>query len=168
MKTVKELCESHLGYVEGENNNTIFGKWYGLQNQPWCAMSASNIFFEAGRILEVAPTSKPKGFASCDEWLKYLTKNNQLVPVGQAQPGDLIFYQFDADPQPDHVEICKGNNATLKYIYAYGGNTSDGKKGSPSNGGGFYLNKRGYGVIMAVARPTGALSGGGGKGSVAA
>lgn len=153
MKTVQEIAKGYLGYTETGNNDTQFGKWYGLNNQPWCAMAASKIFYEAGRILEVAPKSKPKGFASCDEWLKYLSKNNQLVPVGQAQKDDLIFYQFDEDAMPDHVGIVKGHNTTLKFMYVYEGNTSSGKKGSQSNGDGFYLKKRDYKTIMAVARP---------------
>jgi hypothetical protein len=153
MTNVLDIAKNYLGYLEGDNNDTEFGKWFGLNNQPWCAMSASKIFFDAGKILTVSPKKNTKGFASCDEWLKYLAKNGQLVPVGQAQAGDLIFYQFDTDAQPDHVGIVKGNNTTLKYIYAYEGNTSDSAKGSQANGGGYYLKKRGYGTIMAVARP---------------
>ena len=146
-----KICESHLNYQEGTNNDTTFGKWFGLNNQPWCAMSASKMFFDNDAIKSVS--DKPKGYASCDAWLKYLTKNNQLVPVGQAQAGDLIFYQFDADAEPDHVGICKGHNKVLKYMYVYEGNTSADGKGSQSNGDGFYLKKRTYGTIMAVARP---------------
>ena len=147
-----DLCEAELGYKENANNNTKFGKWFGLNNQPWCAMAASKMFFDAGLIAAVAP-AKSKGFASCDLWLKHLTKNNQLVPIGQAKAGDLVFFQFDDDAQPDHVGIVKGHNATLKYMYVYEGNTSSGKIGSQSNGDGFYLKKRNYKTIMAVARP---------------
>lgn len=146
------FCDAEVGYVEGKNNDTKFGKWFGLNHQPWCAMSASKMFYDAGMIRTVAAKNKPKGYASCAEWLNYLTKNNQLVPIGQAQAGDLVFYQLNADSLPDHVEIVKSNKKSLKYIYAYGGNTSDGK-GSVSNGDGYYLRKRGYGNIMAVARP---------------
>ena len=153
IKKVLDGAASHVGYKEGANNDTPFGIWYGLNHQPWCAMSASKIFFDAGAILSVAPKTKPKGFASCDEWLKYLTKNNQLVPVGQAQPGDIVFYQCDADAEPDHVGIVKGNNTLLKYIYAYEGNTAADNGGNQSNGDGYYIKKRGYGIIMAVARP---------------
>jgi hypothetical protein len=162
MKTVRELCEATVGYVEGPNNETSFGKWYGLQNQPWCAMSASKMYFDAGRILEVAPKSKPKGFASCDEWLKYLTKNGQLVPIGEAKTGDLVFYQMDDDAMPDHVEIVESNRPKRSFLNAWGGNTSDSNKGSQSNGGGFYLKKRPYSLVMAVARPKRVSTGGGG------
>ena len=151
LNKVIELCEASVGYTEGANNDTTFGKWYGLNNQPWCAMSASKIYYDAGMITSVA--GKPRGYASCDEWLKYLTKNNQLVPLGQAQRGDIVFFQFDEDAMPDHVGIVKFHNKALKYIQVYEGNTSSGKTGSQSNGDGFYLKKRDYKTIMAVARP---------------
>ena len=150
-KKLIELCAASLNYEEGTNNDTTFGKWFGLNNQPWCAMSASKMYFDAGAIKAVANTKK--GFASCDAWLKYLAKNNQLVTIGQAQEGDLVFYQFDNDAQPDHVGIVKSHNTVLKVLYVYEGNTSSGKAGSQSNGGGYYLKKRDYKTIMAVARP---------------
>jgi hypothetical protein len=145
------LCEADLGYQETGNNDTKFGKWYGLNNQPWCAMSASKMYFDAGAISSVANTKK--GFASCDAWLKYLTKNNQIVPLGQAKAGDLVFFQFDEDAQAVHVGIVHKHNKTLKFVMVYEGNTSADKKGSQSNGDGFYLKKRSYATIMAVARP---------------
>ena len=151
LNKVIELCEASVNYTEGPNNDTTFGKWFGLNNQPWCAMSASKMYFDAGMIGTVANTNK--GFASCDAWLKYLTKNNQLVPIGQAKRGDLVFFQFDEDAQPDHVGIVKFHHTTLKYLQVFEGNTSSGKSGSQSNGDGFYLKRRTYKTIMAVARP---------------
>jgi hypothetical protein len=151
IKKVMELCKASVGYTEGPNNDTTFGKWYGLNNQPWCAMAASKMYFDAGMIKAVANTKK--GYASCDAWLKYLTKNNQLVPLGQAQRGDLVFFQFDEDAAPDHVGIVKFHNTKLKYIQVFEGNTSSGVAGSQSNGDGFYLKRRTYKTIMAVARP---------------
>lgn len=157
MKSVQEICASFLGYVEGKNNDTTFGKWYGLNFNPWCDMATSKIFFDAGRILEIAPKSKPKGFASCDEHLKYLAKNGQLVSIANAKADDLIFYQFDKDSEPEHVGICKSNNPRKKILYVYEGNTSSGVKGSQANGDGFYLRKRDYSLVMAVARPKAAV-----------
>jgi hypothetical protein len=151
LNKVIELCEASVNYTESPNNDTTFGKWFGLNNQPWCAMSASKMYFDAGIIASVANTKK--GFASCDAWLKYLTKNNQLVPIGQAKRGDLVFFQFDEDAQPDHVGIVKFHHTRLKYLQVFEGNTSSGKAGSQSNGDGFYLKRRDYKTIMAVARP---------------
>ena len=63
--TVVEFAYSQLKYKEGPNNDTPYGKWYGLNNNPWCAMFVSYCFFKAGEIKKVAASSK-KGFASCE------------------------------------------------------------------------------------------------------
>ena len=99
MKTLTEIADGYVGYTEGPNNDTPFGRWFGLNNQPWCAMAVSKILHEAGVLAQYS--SKKKGHASCDEWLKHLTKNNQLVPIGQAKRGDLVFFQFDSDRTDD-------------------------------------------------------------------
>ena len=150
---IKELCEKQLGYTEGANNDTIFGKWYGLNNNPWCAMFVSWVFNEAGRVSEIAASSK-KGFASCDAGLKWFAKKGNLVPIGNAQPGDIAFFQFDDDAQPDHVGIVIKNNTKLKRLVCIEGNTAGDAKGSQSNGDGVYKKKRPYSLVMAVARPS--------------
>ena len=35
-------------YKEGNNNDTKFGKWYGNNNQPWCAFFVSWVFHQSG------------------------------------------------------------------------------------------------------------------------
>jgi hypothetical protein len=37
-------AEVDAKYKEGVNNDTKYGKWYGLNNQPWCAMYVSWCF----------------------------------------------------------------------------------------------------------------------------
>ena len=46
------------GYTEGPNNDTIFGKRYGMNNQPWCAMFVSGCFDDAGLVHLVAASTK--------------------------------------------------------------------------------------------------------------
>ena len=46
------------GYTEGPNNDTIFGKRYGMNNQPWCAMFVSGCFDDAGVVHLVAASTK--------------------------------------------------------------------------------------------------------------
>jgi hypothetical protein len=150
IKTVLEIAKSQLNYQEGPNNNTLYGKWYGLNNQPWCAMFISWCFDQAGEIKKVAASGK-KGFASCDAGLKWFAKNNKLVPVGKAEPGDIAFFQFDTDAEPEHVGLVVKNNG--KYLWCIEGNTSSDQKGSQANGDGVYRKKRHYSLIMGVARP---------------
>lgn len=150
--TPLEVAQKELGYKESLNNDTKYGKWFGANNQPWCAMFISWCFNESGIVNKVAGQTK-KGFASCDIGLKWFTKNNKLIPVGEAQAGDIVFFQFDQDAQPDHVGIVESNNKLLKQLVCIEGNTSSGKKGSQSNGDGVYKRNRSYGIIMAVVRP---------------
>ena len=60
IKLVLDVAKKHVaeGYKEGANNNTIMGKWYGLNNQPWCAMFVSWCFNEVGLVHLTAAQSK--------------------------------------------------------------------------------------------------------------
>lgn len=110
-----------LGYREGRNNDNIFGDWYGLPNEPWCAMFVSYCMNKAGVLQNVV-----KKFASCSigwKWFrsKGQTRNRGYIP----QKGDIIF--FDWNPEKgdgiDHVGIV--NNVNGEYIYTLEGNHDD-------------------------------------------
>ena len=148
---VIDAAKSELNYQETGNNDTKYGKWYGLNNQPWCAMFVSWCFAEANLSHLIAASTK-KGFASCDAGLKWFAKKGKIVPVGQAQPGDIAFFQFDDDAQADHVGIVIKNDGK-KFLWCIEGNTSGDTKGSQANGDGVYTKKRAYSLIMGVARP---------------
>lgn len=151
--SVVEIAKAEIGYTEeGKSNDTKYGKWYGLNNNPWCAMFVSWCFDKAGLSKKIA-AQNPKGFASCAAGLKWFTDKNKIIPIGQAQAGDIVFFQFDTDAEPDHVGIVKWNNTALKYLQVIEGNTSSGSKGSQANGDGVYLRKRSYSLVMGVVRP---------------
>ena len=140
-------------YKEGENNDTKFGRWFGLNFNPWCAMFVSWCFSEAGLSHLVAATSR-KGFASCTAGMRWFAKNGNLVPVGKAERGDIVFFNFDDDlTDAEHVGIVLRNDG--KYLYTAEGNTTNPKVkgGNQSNGDGAYYKKRDYGKVLAVARP---------------
>jgi len=147
---VVDIANSQIDYAEVGNNSTMYGKWYGLDKQPWCAIFVSWCFNQAGLGKSIAAQT-PKGFASCDAGLKWFAKRNKLVPVGEAQEGDIVFFQFDKDAEPDHVGIVTKNMKRIKTLKTVEGNTSD--KGSQSNGGAVYAKKRSYSLVMGVARP---------------
>ena len=139
------------GYTEGPNNDTTFGKRYGMNNQPWCAMFVSGCFDDAGLVHLVAASTK-KGFASCDAGAQWFAKNKRIVPIGQAQPGDVVFFNFDANPtDTEHVGIVYSNDG--KNLITFEGNTSGNNKGSQANGDGVFKKKRAYSLVMSVARP---------------
>jgi cell wall-associated NlpC family hydrolase len=139
-------------YKEGTNNDTVFGKWYGMNNQPWCAMFVSKCFDEAGFVNLVAASTK-KGFASCNAGWKWFVKNGQSVPVGQAEPGDIVFFNFDSDPTTtEHVGIVYTNDGKGT-LTTFEGNTAGDNAGSQANGDGAYQKKRPYKYVMGVVRP---------------
>ena len=147
------IATQELGNQEVPVNKTKYGKWYGLDGNPWCAMFVSWVYGQAGLSATVAASTK-KGFASCDAGLKWFAKKGKLVPIGEAQPGDIAFFQFDDDAQPDHVGIVIKNNTKLKRLVCIEGNTAGDAKGSQSNGDGVYKKVRPYSLVMAVARPS--------------
>tara|TARA_R110000823_G_scaffold207592_1_gene338141 strand:+ start:420 stop:887 length:468 start_codon:yes stop_codon:yes gene_type:complete len=149
-KTPLDAAISQLGFIERANNDTMYGKWYGMNFNPWCAMFISWCFTQGGQPKKVAASGK-KGFASCDAGLKWFAKRNKIIPIGQAKAGDIAFFQFNKDAQPDHVGLVVKNNG--KYLWCIEGNTSSNKKGSQSNGDGVFKKKRHYSLIMGVVRP---------------
>lgn len=139
-------------YKEGPNNDTIFGEWYGLNHQPWCAMFVSKVFNEAGASKIIAASS-PKGFASCQAGLSWFADQKRVIPVSKALPGDLVFFQFDDDPSADHIGIVVRNSVGTRKLVTYEGNTAGKNSGSQANGDGVYEKIRSYDVVMAAVRP---------------
>ena len=142
-------------YTEGPNNDTVFGKWYGLNHQPWCAMFVSKCFDEAG-LAKLVAASSPKGFASCQAGEEWFKKNGQIVPVDKAQAGDIVFFNFDNNgATTEHVGLVVSNDPAKKMLTTYEGNTSSETHtaGSQANGDGAFQRHRVYSLVMAVARP---------------
>ena len=113
-----EIAQSQLGNVGGEP----YWSWYGFDSRvEWCACFVSGCANQAG-MLENGELPK---FASC---------NSQGVPWFQERgrwkdcsytpsPGDIIFFDWDADEKADHVGIVeKVENET---IFTIEGNSND-------------------------------------------
>jgi len=141
-------------YKEGPNNDSVFGKWYGMNNQPWCAMYVSWCFAQAG-LSPLVAASTPKGFASCHAGVDWFKKHGAWHTAAEAQPGDVIFFNFAGNmSDPEHVGIVYKVDTAKKLIYTYEGNTvnPDGT-GDQRNGDGAYAKVRPYSVVCGVGRP---------------
>ena len=137
-------------YKEGNNNDTKFGKWYGINNQPWCAIFVSWVFSQSGSNT-LAGIQTPKGFHNCDSGLAYFRKHGQLVDVKEAQPGDIVFFNLDGvSGTSEHVGLVYVNQHEQGQIICFEGNT--GTSGS-ANGDGCYKKTRPLSKIAGVARP---------------
>lgn len=127
-------CKSWVtkAYKEGANNNTVFGKWYGLNFQPWCDMYISYCANKSGNASAVGKFAYTPAHVN---WFKS-RKQWGLTP----KVGAIVFYDWDVDGMADHVGIVK--SFTDSTITTYEGNTSSGNGGSQSNGDGAYERTR--------------------------
>lgn len=141
-------------YVEGPKKDTIFGKFMGLNYAPWCASFVSFIFQKSGAGYIVKNAQTAKGFVGCTAGINGLKKKGfETVKVTEALPGDIIFFDWEQNKDPDHVGIVLKTNPKKKTITCYEGNTTNGMGGSQSNGGGCYKRDRRYAQVSVVIRP---------------
>jgi hypothetical protein len=140
-------------YKEGKNNDSIFGKWYGMNHAPWCAMFVSYCFNQAGAGKLIRAQTE-KGFASCGAAVTFFKKWKRIVPVKKAQAGDIVFMNFTGGKSAAHVGIVIRNDVKGKVLYCVEGNTvnPDGT-GDQENGDGVYFKTRPYRYIVAVVHP---------------
>jgi hypothetical protein len=139
------------GYKEGANNDTVFGKWYGLNYNPWCDMWISYCADKSGNGEAVGK------FAYCPAHVNWFKARKQWGEVPQV--GAIVFFDWNLDGLADHVGIVKSFTDTT--ITTYEGNTSSGNAGSQSNGDGAYERVRtrkvatvlGYGYPAYPAAP---------------
>lgn len=80
------VAKTQLGYREGANNATKYGTWYGLPNQPWCAMFISWCARQAG-----IPTSVLKNSAVAAPDAQYFNIPYYDGASYTPQKGDLFF-----------------------------------------------------------------------------
>jgi hypothetical protein len=149
---IVNIAQKQVGFVEGPNNDNIYGIWYGVNHEPYCAMFVSWCFAQAN-VSHLVAAQTTKGFAYCPDGLAWFQKNKQVVGKYDGLPGDIVFYSFNGNGQADHVEIIVG--ASKDGITTIGGNTSPDHalNASQANGNGVYLRHRPYLYVMAVCRP---------------
>jgi hypothetical protein len=127
------LAESHkhIGYKESPagSNRTRFGKWYGLDGNPWCAMFVTWCYVAAGSKAFV----KGERYA----YVPYIVQDaragrNGLSVTHSPAPGDVVCYDWDGGVA-DHVGLFEGwGSSSHDAFTAIEGNTS---VGNDSNGG---------------------------------
>jgi hypothetical protein len=141
---------SHLGYVEGKNNDNIFAAEVGhANNQPWCNTFICAVFKEAGEEKAVINT------AAVLTTLAWAVKNNRLITKQLAKRGDLILMNFNGKKTPEHIELAVHDfDPQSASVECIGGNTSPAvNSGSQANGDGVYKKMRPVASIVAVVRP---------------
>lgn len=101
------------GYKEGNNNSTKYGTWYGLPNQPWCAMFVSWCARQAG-----IPTSVLKNSAVAAPDAQYFNIPYYNGSSYTPKSGDLFFTK-----DWSHVGLVASIDGN--YFYSIEGNYND-------------------------------------------
>lgn len=103
------------GTKYGRDYASRHGKYYGKSGVPFCAMFVTWVFRQAGII-------PPGGdFAYCPTGIKAMKKLGLEVDKRDAQPGDIVFFDWDGG-ESDHVGIVEANNGS--YLLTIEGNTT--------------------------------------------
>lgn len=120
-----DIALAEAGVVEGYDNLTKYGQWYGMNGQPWCAMFVSWCANQAGLLATAGNANGiiPK-YASVSlgmEW--YKKNNNRFGAKANYMPkfGDIMFLKTNAS----HTAIVVGYDATDNKVYTIEGNFSD-------------------------------------------
>jgi len=98
----------HVGVRESPpgSNRTMFGRWYGADGVPWCAIFVSYCFdVGAGVVLcrgWHGAGVGPRGVAYVPTLSAWLTATGRVVD--EAAPGDLAVFDWNGG-MPDHVGI---------------------------------------------------------------
>jgi CHAP domain len=147
---IVNIAQQQIGFIEGPDNKNPYGDWYGLPNQPYCAMFVSWVFAQAN-VSALVAAETPKGFSYCPAGLAWFQKQGCVINVKDARAGDIVFYSW-TNGIAQHVGIIE--NASPAGITVIEGNTSaDHATGSQADGIGVFRRHRPYLNIMAIVRP---------------
>ena len=141
MGDVLKIAAGQLGTTESPagSNRTKYGKWMGLDGQPWCMSFVQWCFDQAG-------TPLPYKTGSCSALLNWFRKfRPEAVFVSGPQPGDIAIFTFG------HTGIVE--KALPNAVQCIEGNTSPGAAGGQDNGGGVYRRQRNMALVRALIRP---------------
>ncbi len=149
MTMVEQLLDTarkELGNTESPagSNRTKYGRWYGLDGQPWCMMFVQWCFEQVGALKLL-----PARTASCGVLMRAAQKAGLWVTRG-FQPGDVVIYDFSGKRSTtEHTGIVE--RVTASGVIAIEGNTSE--AGSQSNGGEVCRKNRSSSLIIGAVRP---------------
>ena len=138
-----EVALAEVGYLEkatnvqldsktanaGSNNYTKYGKWYGMNGQPWCDMFVSWCAAQAGEADAVGK------YAYVPSHQNFFAAKGQYFARGAKtpQPGDIIIFRNES-----HIGLVE--KVSGGYVHTIEGNTSGGST-LVANGGGVHQKK---------------------------
>lgn len=147
-KQIIKYAVSQKGYREkpAGSNKTKYGRWYGLNGQPWCAIFVWACFYKC-KATELYYGGHKTAYVPA--LADYYIKEKRMVKKTRGKAGDLVFFDFDKNGNSDHVGFVikyAGNG----WYWTIEGNTGS---GSNTNGGQVQIRKRHTWCISHIARP---------------
>lgn len=91
------IASSQLGYSETGNNDTAFGRWYGMNNQPWCAIFISWAAAKSGNGKNIPKHAYTPAGAN---WFKSRKQWGQKPRVGA-----IVYYDTAGLGRISHVGV---------------------------------------------------------------
>lgn len=144
-----DIARAEVGYSESppNSNRNKYGKWYGMDGEPWCDMFISWVADKAGMEDSIGK------FAYCPYHVNRFKRDGRWIDRSETPaPGDVIF--FANKGVACHVGFVE--KVSDGFIYTIEGNTS---AGDNANGGQVQQRKRTLGVkgsswyILGYGRP---------------
>jgi len=92
------------------SNRTLFGRWYGVDGEPWCAIFLSYCF-KVGAGIVLCGGSEGAGVTAngCSyvpTLMGWLRATGQWVAAGRPRPGDIVVFNWDGG-EADHAGIVE-------------------------------------------------------------
>ena len=140
------LARGELGVTESPkgSNRVKYNDAYGGAPKAWCCVFLWWLFDQAGAGSLFYGGGKT---AYCPTLFSWYRSHGQLIQ-GDYKPGDIVFFDFNANGQPDHVGLCERWDG--ERITTIDGNTGEGNE---ANGGAVLRRTRPLSQVCAVARP---------------
>lgn len=146
---VLKIAKKEIGVKENpaNSNKVKYNTWYygkavSGSAYPWCMAFVQWVFAQAGVNLGLKT-------ASCTALMNHAKQKGKFITKGY-KPGDIVFFQFDADAAADHTGIVESVTSTS--LICIEGNTS--ATGSQSNGGEVMRKTRKLNLVLGAYRPT--------------
>lgn len=141
---VLNIARSQIGYDEGDNNDNKFGRWYGMNHVSWCDQFVSWVGDTAGAGEIIGRAAYTPSHAA---WFQARGRWGHTP-----RRGAIAFFDFpDSVHRIQHVGIVESVRGDR--VVTIEGNTSSGRSGSQSNGGGVYRRVRARSLIVGYGYP---------------
>ncbi|MFJ7909016.1 LysM peptidoglycan-binding domain-containing protein [Kitasatospora sp. NPDC096204] len=132
----------------GKYYDTPFGRWYGLNHEPYCDMFVSWCADKGGEAAAVGR------YAYCPSHVQAFRNQGQWFGRDAAfKRGDIVFFSWDGGPTADHVGIVLEDSAPGHQVKTVEGNTARTSGAGQGSGGCVARKTRPRSVILGIGRP---------------